>query len=83
MSEQKKYRIETLGIHGGLQPDPVTGARALPIYLTTAYQFKNTEHAANLFALKEQGNIYTRIMNPTVGVYKKSALRLWKVELAR
>lgn len=71
MSEQKKYRIETLGIHGGLQPDPVTGARALPIYLTTAYQFKNTEHAANLFALKEQGNIYTRIMNPTVGVLEE------------
>lgn len=71
MSEQKKYRIETLGIHGGLQPDPVTGARALPIYLTTAYQFKNTEHAANLFALKEQGNIYTRIMNPTVAVLEE------------
>lgn len=71
MSEQKKYRIETLGVHGGLQPDPVTGSRALPIYLTNAYQFKNTEHAANLFALKEQGNIYTRIMNPTVGVLEE------------
>lgn len=71
MSEQKNYRIETLGIHGGLQPDPVTGSRALPIYLTTAYLFKNTEHAANLFSLKEQGNIYTRIMNPTVGVLEE------------
>lgn len=71
MSDQKNYRIETLGIHGGLQPDPVTGSRALPIYLTNAYQFKDTEHAANLFALKEQGNIYTRIMNPTVGVLEE------------
>lgn len=71
MSEQKKYRLETLGVHGGLEPDPITGSRALPIYLTNAYQFKNTEHAANLFSLAESGNIYTRIMNPTVGVLEE------------
>lgn len=70
MSE-KKYRLETLGVHGGLQPDPVTGARAVPIYQNNAYQFKNTEHAANLFGLKEAGYIYTRIGNPTVSVFEE------------
>ncbi|MEI7778556.1 MAG: bifunctional o-acetylhomoserine/o-acetylserine sulfhydrylase [Actinomycetes bacterium] len=59
------WSFETRQIHAGTAPDPTTGARALPIYQTTAYQFKNTEHAANLFALKELGNIYSRIMNPT------------------
>ncbi len=59
------YKFETLALHAGQDPDPTTGARAVPIYRTTAYQFKDTEHAANLFALKELGNIYTRIMNPT------------------
>jgi O-acetylhomoserine (thiol)-lyase len=59
------YSFETLQIHAGQQPDPTTGARALPLYQTTAYQFRDTEHAANLFALAELGNIYTRIMNPT------------------
>lgn len=71
MSEKKNYRLETLGVHGGLSPDPQTGAVALPIYMTNAYQFKNTEHAANLFALKESGNIYTRITNPTVAVFEE------------
>ncbi|MBY0124206.1 O-acetylhomoserine aminocarboxypropyltransferase/cysteine synthase family protein [Bacillus sp. S/N-304-OC-R1] len=72
MSEkQKNYRFETLGVHGGLQPDPVTGARAVPIYQNNAYQFKNTEHAANLFGLKENGYIYTRIHNPTVTVFEE------------
>lgn len=72
MSEsQKKYRLETLGVHGGLSPDPVTGARAVPIYQNNAYQFQNTEHAANLFALKEPGYIYTRIHNPTVTVFEE------------
>jgi O-acetylhomoserine/O-acetylserine sulfhydrylase-like pyridoxal-dependent enzyme len=52
-------------IHAGQAPDPTTGARALPIYQTTSYVFNDTDHAANLFALKEFGNIYTRIMNPT------------------
>jgi len=59
------YSFETLQVHAGQQPDPTTGARALPLYQTTAYQFRDTEHAANLFALAELGNIYTRIMNPT------------------
>lgn len=71
MSEDKKnYRLETLGVHGGLSPDPVTGARAVPIYQNNAYQFQNTDHAANLFGLKEPGYIYTRIHNPTVTVFE-------------
>ena len=65
------YRLETLAIHGGQQPDPSTGSRAVPIYQTTSYQFKDTEHAANLFALKEFGNIYTRLMNPTTDVFEE------------
>ncbi|MFD2444519.1 O-acetylhomoserine aminocarboxypropyltransferase/cysteine synthase family protein [Bacillus sp. CGMCC 1.16607] len=69
--QQKKYRFETLGVHGGLKPDPVTGARAVPIYQNNAYQFQNTEHAANLFGLKESGYIYTRIHNPTVTVFEE------------
>jgi O-acetylhomoserine (thiol)-lyase len=67
----QKLKIETLTLHGGQEPDPTTGSRAVPIYQTTSYQFKNTEHAANLFALKEFGNIYTRIMNPTNDVLEK------------
>ncbi len=59
------YAFETLQIHAGQVPDPTTGARALPLYQTTAYQFRDTQHAANLFGLAELGNIYTRIMNPT------------------
>ncbi len=62
---------ETIALHGGQVPDPVTGARAVPIYQTTSYVFKNSEHAANLFALKEFGNIYTRLMNPTTDVTEK------------
>ncbi len=61
----ENYRFETLALHAGQAPDTATGARAVPIYRTTAYQFEDTDHAANLFALKELGNIYTRIMNPT------------------
>nr|WP_295972613.1 O-acetylhomoserine aminocarboxypropyltransferase/cysteine synthase family protein [uncultured Bacillus sp.] len=73
MSEngKKNYRLETLSVHGGLKPDPVTGARAVPIYQNNAYQFNNTEHAANLFGLKEPGYIYTRIHNPTVTVFEE------------
>ncbi|MCM3725045.1 O-acetylhomoserine aminocarboxypropyltransferase/cysteine synthase [Neobacillus cucumis] len=67
---QKRYRFETLSVHGGLSPDPVTGARAVPIYQNNAYQFKNTEHAANLFSLAEPGYIYTRIHNPTTTVFE-------------
>jgi O-acetylhomoserine (thiol)-lyase len=59
------WSFETRQIHAGQQPDPATGARALPIYATTSYVFRDTEHAANLFGLAEPGNIYTRIMNPT------------------
>ena len=66
-----KAKFDTLCLHGGQDPDPTTGARALPIYQTTSYQFKSTEHAANLFALKEFGNIYTRLMNPTTDVLEK------------
>jgi O-acetylhomoserine (thiol)-lyase len=61
----KKWSFETLQIHAGQTADPTTGARALPLYQTTAYQFRDTQHAANLFGLAELGNIYTRIMNPT------------------
>lgn len=66
-----KLKVETLALHGGQEPDPTTGSRAVPIYQTTSYQFKNTEHAANLFGLKEFGNIYTRLMNPTTDVFEK------------
>ena len=62
------WGFETRQIHAGQEPDPVTGSRALPIYQTTSYQFRDSAHAANLFALAEIGNIYTRIMNPTQGV---------------
>ena len=62
------WRFETKQIHAGAQPDPTTGARATPLYQTTAYVFKDADHAANLFALTETGNIYTRIMNPTQDV---------------
>ncbi len=70
MSEQKLHP-ETLALHAGFRADPATGAVAVPIYQTTAYQFRDTEHASNLFALKEFGNIYTRIMNPTTDVLEK------------
>ena len=66
-----KLKVETLALHGGQEADPTTGARAVPIYQTTSYQFKSTEHAANLFALTEFGNIYTRLMNPTNDVLEK------------
>jgi O-acetylhomoserine (thiol)-lyase len=65
MSEPSGWSFETRQIHAGTAPDPTTGARALPIYATTAYQFRDSQHAADLFALAEMGNIYTRIMNPT------------------
>jgi O-acetylhomoserine/O-acetylserine sulfhydrylase len=64
-------KFETLQLHAGQQPDPVTNSRAVPLYQTTSYVFNNAEHAANLFALKEFGNIYTRIMNPTTDVFEK------------
>lgn len=66
-----QHKFETLQIHAGQEVDPTTGSRAVPIYQTTSYGFKNSEHGANLFALKEFGNIYTRIMNPTTDVFEK------------
>src|ERR1700739_3209067 len=66
-----KLKFETLQLHAGQEADPTTGSRAVPIYQTTSYVFKNAEHGANLFALKEFGNIYTRIMNPTTDVFEK------------
>ena len=65
------YRFETLQIHAGQEPDPTTNSRAVPIYQTTSYVFNDADHAANLFGLKEFGNIYTRIMNPTNDVLEK------------
>src|SRR6201981_2426929 len=70
MSAASKHP-ETIALHAGWRADPSTGAVAVPIYQTTSYQFRDTEHAANLFALKELGNIYTRIMNPTNDVLEK------------
>jgi O-acetylhomoserine (thiol)-lyase len=70
------YHPDTLAIHAGQVPDPTTNARAVPIYATTSYVFKGTEHAANLFGLREFGNIYTRIMNPTSDVFEKRVAEL-------
>ena len=69
-------RFETLQLHAGQEADPTTGSRAVPIYQTTSYVFKNSAHGANLFALKEFGNIYTRIMNPTTDVFEKRVAAL-------
>jgi len=71
MAKERKYHLETLALHAGQKVDSDTLSRAVPIYQTTSYVFKNTEHAANLFALKEFGNIYTRLMNPTTDVLEK------------
>ncbi|ANY76626.1 O-acetylhomoserine aminocarboxypropyltransferase [Paenibacillus ihbetae] len=71
MSEERQLSIETLAVHAGQELDPTTLSRAVPLYQTTSYGFKDSEHAANLFALKEFGNIYTRIMNPTTDVFEK------------
>ncbi len=75
MSERKLHP-ETLALHAGYRSDPATGAVAVPIYQTTSYQFRDTEHAENLFALKELGNIYTRIMNPTQDVLEQRVTAL-------
>ena len=74
MSDQSPLEFtnpETVILHSGFRSDPTTGAVAVPIYQTTSYQFENTQHAKNLFALSELGNIYTRIMNPTCDVLEK------------
>ncbi len=70
------YHPDTLAVHAGQVPDPATNARAVPIYATTSYVFNSTEHAANLFGLREFGNIYTRIMNPTTDVFEKRITEL-------
>jgi O-acetylhomoserine (thiol)-lyase len=72
----KNLKFETLQVHAGQEADPTTGSRAVPIYQTTSYVFRDSEHAANLFALKEAGNIYTRIMNPTTDVLEKRVAAL-------
>jgi O-acetylhomoserine/O-acetylserine sulfhydrylase len=69
-------RFETLQLHAGQEVDPTTRSRVVPIYQTTSFTFKDSEHGANLFALKEFGNIYTRIMNPTTDVFEKRVAAL-------
>jgi O-acetylhomoserine (thiol)-lyase len=71
VTDSQSWSFETRQIHAGQVPDPTTGARALPIYATTSYVFRDTQHAANLFSLAEAGNIYTRIMNPTQDVVEQ------------
>jgi O-acetylhomoserine (thiol)-lyase len=73
---ERKLKFDTLQVHAGQTADPATGSRAVPIYQTTSYVFRDAEHAANLFALKEPGNIYTRIMNPTTDVFEQRVAAL-------
>lgn len=72
----EKLRFDSLAVHGGQEPDPATGSRAVPIYQTTAYNFRDSDHAADLFSLKEPGNVYTRMMNPTTDVFEKRMVLL-------
>ncbi|MGN7380444.1 Methionine gamma-lyase [Chlamydia abortus] len=76
MSEERQLALETLAIHAGQEIDPTTLSRAVPLYQTTSYGFRDTDHAADLFALKEFGNIYTRLMNPTTDVFEKRVAAL-------
>lgn len=76
MMDSKNYRFETLALHAGQAPDPTTLSRAVPVYRTSSFIFKNTQHAANLFALKELGNIYTRLGNPTTDVLEQRVAQL-------
>jgi len=76
MPDEKKQQLATLAVHAGQSPDPATGSRAVPIYQTTSYLFQDADHAGRLFALKEFGNIYTRIMNPTTDVLEKRVAAL-------
>ena len=75
-SEDHEFGFDTLAVHAGQRPDPVTGARAMPIYQTTSYVFEDTDHAAELFALQRFGNIYTRIMNPTTAAFEERVAAL-------
>jgi O-acetylhomoserine (thiol)-lyase len=72
----QEFRFETLQLHAGQEVDPVTRSRAVPLYQTTSYTFKDSAHGANLFALREFGNIYTRLMNPTTDVFEKRVAAL-------
>jgi O-acetylhomoserine (thiol)-lyase len=74
--EDRRYQFETLALHAGQQPDPSTGARAVPLYQTTSFVFRDSDHAAALFSLGESGNIYTRIMNPTTEVFERRMAEL-------
>src|SRR5919197_6693865 len=74
--EDHIFGFDTLAVHAGQRPDPVTGARAMPIYQTTSYVFEDTDHAAELFALQRFGNIYTRIMNPTTAAFEERVAAL-------
>jgi O-acetylhomoserine (thiol)-lyase len=76
MADERQYGFDTRALHAGYAPDPTTHARAVPIYQTTSFTFDNSDHAANLFALKEFGNIYTRIMNPTTAVLEERVASL-------
>ncbi len=76
MAEEIPYKDGTLSLHAGQVSDPTTNSRAVPIYQTSSYTFNSAEHAANLFALKEMGNIYTRLMNPTTDVLEKRLAEL-------
>src|SRR5512136_2486261 len=75
-NDARRFGFNTRQLHAGQQPDPTTGSRAVPIYQTTSYVFKDTDHAARLFALEEFGNIYTRIMNPTSDVFEQRVASL-------
>ena len=75
--KKTEYHIETLALHAGQIPDPATQARAVPVYRTTAYSFRDSRHGADLFAYREHGNIYARLMNPTNDVLE-NALPRWK-----
>src|ERR1700719_213774 len=76
MAKEKQFGFGTQAVHAGQRPDPVTGSRAVPIYQTSAYIFEDTDHAANLFALQRFGNIYSRIVNPTVAVFEERVAAL-------
>jgi O-acetylhomoserine (thiol)-lyase len=76
MKEQPRYHLDTICLHGGQDPDPATSSRAVPIHQTTSYVFKDADHAAGLFSLKEAGNIYTRISNPTADVVERRVAAL-------
>lgn len=76
MSEELQFRLETKAIHAGQELDSATYSRAVPIYQTSSFGFRDSEHAANLFGLQEPGNIYSRIMNPTNDVFEKRIAEL-------